>query len=192
MVEKKKQVFRFNDVELSLMKNTFAENDELLIAIRKVFLQVELSEVDKSLLSMLKGNEQLFKLISKTFNPQIDPEAPFHQLIDLWMTIDLKDKPISELLPVFNARKFLIDLIEQGLENLKAVVEGEESSSKIKLSDFVTLKGKSAEEFYSELTARNSLISHVEAQLSQISILAGQKEESVEQTKEKLLKNSNK
>lgn len=191
-MEKKKQVFRFDDVELSLMKNTFAENDELLKAIRKVFLQTELSAVDKSLLSILKGNDQLIKLINKTFNPQIDPDAPFHQLVDLWMTIDLKDKPISELLPVFNARKLLINLIEQGLENIELVANNSAQTIDVKLSNLVSLKGKSAEEFYAELTARNSLISHVEAQLGQISILAGQKDESVEKTKEKLLKNSNK
>jgi hypothetical protein len=191
-MEKKKQVFRFNDAELSLIKNSFAESDELLFAIRKVFLQMPLSEVDKSLLTAFKGNKELIAVLRKTFNPQIEPDAPLHQLIDLWMSIDLKDKPISELTPVFNARKILIELLEQGLKNLEKVIGGSPQKIDIKLSDFISLKGKSAEEFYAELTARNTLIAHVEAQLSQINILAGKKDESVEQTKDKLLKNSNK
>lgn len=191
-MEKKKQVFRFNDAELSLIKNSFAESDELLFAIRKVFLQMPLSDVDKSLLATFKGNKELLAVLRKTFNPQIEPDAPLHQLIDLWMSVDLKERPIHELAPVFEGRKLLIELLEQQLNSLESVIKGKEVEEEIKFTDLVKLAGKETEVFYSHIIARNTLISHVEAQLSQINILAGKKDDSVEQTKEKLLKNSNK
>lgn len=54
------------------------------------------------------------------------------------------------------------------------------------------LDGKSPEEKLIALEARNSLIQHLENCLMQISILAGQKTETVEQTKARLEKNSSK
>ncbi len=103
---------RINDAELDMLKRHFADNDELLRIMRKIFL------------------------------PEIDPNAPVGQVIDLWMTVDIKDK--------------------------------------------------TPDEAYAHLVARNLLISHLDQQLNQIKVLAGQKAESVEETKERLLKNSSK
>lgn len=107
-----KQEMRINDDELRLIKNTFAENDDLL------------------------------KLLRKCFLPEIMPKAPLGQNIDLWMTLDIQKQ--------------------------------------------------TAEEAIINLKARNSLIQHVETTLQMLSALAGLKEETVEQTKEKLKKNSSK
>lgn len=107
-----KQEMRISDTELEIIKNTFSERDELLKVLRKIFL------------------------------PEIMPEAPIGQNIDLWMTMK-----IEELNP------------EEALINLKA---------------------------------RNSLIQHVESCLLQLKMLAGQKTETVEETKDRLKKDSSK
>jgi len=104
--------FRYTDAEMSLLKMTFAENDMLIKLLRKIFL------------------------------PELTPDAPIGQNIDLWMTIK-----VDELSP------------EEALINLKA---------------------------------RNSLIQHLEVCLNTIKILAGQKDETAEQTKERLSKDSTK
>jgi hypothetical protein len=101
---------RFTDVELSMIKNTFSDNDELLKVLRKVFL------------------------------PELDPNAPIGQMVDLWMTMKIEDQSA-----------------EQAMINLKA---------------------------------RNTVIQHLDMCLMQLGILAGQKEDSVEDTKKKLLKDS--
>lgn len=103
---------RFTDAELALIKGTFAENEELLKLMRKVFL------------------------------PELDPSAPIQQMIDLYMTI--------------------------------------------------STEGQTPDEIALNLKARNTLIAHLEMQLGQLRILAGMKNESVEQTQERLQKNSNK
>ncbi len=103
---------RITDADLSIIKNTFAENDELLKVLRKVFL------------------------------PEITEDTPLGQVIDLWMTVKIED-----LTP------------EQALINIKA---------------------------------RNTLITHIEQQLLQLKFLAGMKSETVDQTKERLSKDSSK
>jgi hypothetical protein len=56
----------------------------------------------------------------------------------------------------------------------------------------VAIENLSPEQALINLKARNSLIQHVEMQLQMLSILAGQKDESVEQTKARLKKDSSK
>jgi len=106
------QQMRISDLELELIKNTFAGNDELLMLLRKVFL------------------------------PELQPNIPLGQNIDLWMTLKLED-----LTP------------EQALINIKA---------------------------------RNTVIQHIEQQLLTLKLLAGGKDESVEQTKKRLAQDSSK
>lgn len=103
---------RITDAELSIIKNTFADNEDLLKLMRKIFL------------------------------PELDPSAPLGQNLDLWMTIKIEDLPP-----------------EQAIINLKA---------------------------------RNVLITHVDQQLMVLRTLAGMKSETLEQTKERLKKDSSK
>jgi hypothetical protein len=186
-VEKKKQTMRFSDKELSLIKNTFSDNDDLLQMMRKVFLQMGLTEAEEKIVMVtFKGKKELLKLMQKVFLPTLDPESPRHQLIDLWMSIDIKDKPVHELRPVFEARQLLITLLEQQLEEF----EGNVAVDRIEISGLTDLFDEEAESFYVNLMARNSLITHVEQMLSQLEVLAGRKEESVEETLERLQQDS--
>lgn len=92
--------------------------------------------------ALYSNNEEALKLLRKVFLPEISPNAPLGQNIDLWMTFKVEDL--------------------------------------------------SAEEALINLKARNTLISHLEACLLQLSLLAGAKDETPEQTLERLKKNSTK
>jgi hypothetical protein len=186
---KKKQQMRYNDGELSIIKKTFVENDELLLAMRKVMLQFELNDADKAILKVFKAKE-LQNLVSKTFLPGLEAEAPRHQLIDLWMTIDVKDKNMEEMEMIFEARLLLIQILEQQLKEMFDIAEGEDESRDIKLTELTGYKGQGAKAYYPGLLARNTLISHVEMQLAQLEGLAGMKDETVEQTIARLQKDS--
>ena len=189
MVEKK-QKMRFTDAELSLMKNTFAENDVLLQAVRKVFLQMDLTEGEEKLIKgTFNGKKELNALVSKTFNPTLDAEAPRHQLMDLWLSVDIKEKKVDDLAPIFKGRKLLIDLLEQQLDVLSDYDAG--TDGLVKLDDLVEYT-EDTEQMLVNLIARNTLITHIETMLTQVEMLAGQKDETPEQTLERLEKNSNK
>lgn len=186
--EKKRQTMRFTDAELSLIKNTFAENDELLMAIRKVFLQMPLDVIEKDLLSVFKSSE-LVAVIRKAWLPTLDPNAPFHQIIDLMMTVDIKEKTPEEAYPHILARELVIDYLEQQFRVLETL---DADNILIEFAKLSSIGNKTQEQVYVCFTARNTIIGHTEMQLDQIRILAGLKEESVEDTQKRLQQNSNK
>ena len=189
MKDKKKQTMRYSDAELSLCKNTFADNEDLYKAIRKVFLQMPLDEIDKqSLRAHVSGKPDVMKLIRKSYLPELDPDAPIHQIIDLWMTVEVKDKSPEAAYPFLVARETLIAYLEQQLE----VLETLEDKGVIRLSEMVGTKGKNETEAYIDLVVRNTVISHNEQQLNQLNVLAGRKDETVEQTQDRLKRDSSK
>lgn len=177
---------RYSDSELSLIKGTFSENDELLIALRKVFLQIPLSPLDQSLLITIKGHTEILDILKKTFLPEIDGDAPFNQVIDLWMTVEIKNKSTSDAKLEVLAREKLIHYIKQQLDFISSGKDG-----KIRFDSLVDTK-LPADDLFVNMAMRNTLIHHVEMQLLMLSMLAGQKTETVEQTKERLRKDSTK
>ncbi|MDD5178330.1 MAG: hypothetical protein PHT54_03575 [Candidatus Nanoarchaeia archaeon] len=176
------QQLRYDDIEINLIKNTFG-NLDLLKAIRKSFLQMPLSVVDQSLIKMNLTKDAL-KLLRRVFLPELEPDAPLHNEIDLWMTIKIDDKLPEEALPHIYARKMVIEYLEQQL----SILEGK-GSQKIKFEEILEIPDRSKitsyETFqvYSNLFARNTLIFHIEQQLSQLYILATKKEVSEEDKK---------
>lgn len=178
---------RYSDKELEIIKSTFRDNEDLLLAIRKSFLQLSLDPIDVSMLNDLKDKRESLKVIRKSFLPTIEGDAPLHQVIDLWMTVEFKDKTPDMVLLVVKARELLIEYIDQQLR----ILEGEIKSPKILFNSLVKAP-ETGEEAYINLTVRNTAISHCEMQLNQFLILAGEKDETVEEMKDRLLKDSSK
>lgn len=183
-MDKTKQM-RFSDSELSLIKNTFSDNEPLLKAIRKVFLQIDLSDSEEKMIDEISKNKSILELLRKTFLPEIDGDAPIHQVIDLWMTLEIKDKDVDTVYHSALAREKLITYLEETLR----VLEGKRVKDCI---DFDTLTDitKDPLSVYVNLIVRNTILAHTEMQLNQLSVLAGTKDETVEETKERLFKNS--
>lgn len=189
MAEPKKQVMRFSDEELQLIKGVFSENDDLLKSIRKVFYQIPLTAVDLSRLSVtFNGKEGLQKLLRKTFLPQLDAEMPFAQQIDLWMTIKLKDMMVEEAAVHLESIQTWINYIDQ---QLKIIEKGKyKSKPKITIRGLTDIKDKTSRQMFADMLARNTVVNHVETQLMQLFLLAGKKEETTEDTMLRLSKDS--
>ena len=86
---------RFTENELAIIRNTFKGNTDLLLLLRKVFL------------------------------PELDPKAPLGQMIDLWMSLPVKEMSAQEAQVNILARNSLIMHIEQQLMQLYALAEQE-------------------------------------------------------------------
>jgi hypothetical protein len=177
---------RFSDEELGLIKRLFADNDVLLIAMRKALFGYELSASEKSLLKQLQTDE-VEALVRNIFKPELNPDAPiFQQVNDLWATV-----PVMELDPA--SAKHHIDstlLLEEYLEEaLKRLLGGK---SKMTLEALRNPRGKEEYEAYVELLTGNKLRNHVEIHLNLLKVVSGQKEESMEEAKRRLLQDSNK
>lgn len=185
MVETQK--IRFSNRELEILKNTFSEKDELLKSLRKVIWQKNLTEQENSLLKSIISDE-LMLVLRKMFLPELDGNLPIHQEIDLLMTIKIDDKTPEDAFVHIEARKLVIAYIEQQLTILNN--RGQEIKPKIIFKDLTN--GDTKESLYINLIARNTVITHTEQQLAQIKMLAGNKNETPEETLERLKKDSTK
>ena len=179
---------RYTEIELNTIKEVFSENEELLKTIRKIMLQMPLNAVDLAELEFIR-KPNILNVLRKTFLPTLDPDAPLNQIVDLWMTVQLADKEPLDALYQLRARELLINYINQQLKVLE-----DKSKEKIKFGKLINLKKPNAEagEIYFKMVARNSIIQHIEMQLNMLYILAGLKEETLEQTQERLKKDSSK
>jgi len=185
----KNQKMRFSEGELALIKSTFAENEDLLKAIRKSMLQLPMNAVDLALVSNnFRGKGNVMALMRKAFLPQLEGDAPIHQVIDLWMTVKLDGLNHKDAMLILQARRLLLEYIEQQLNWL----ENGNTKVIIKFEDLSDIDGKDSEQIYVEMIARNTMITHTENQLQGLDILSGMKDETVDQMKKRLEKNSTK
>lgn len=104
------QQMRITDKDIYFIKSAFAENDELLKTIRKVFL------------------------------PELDDDVPIGQQVDFYKDVAIDNLPLEEAMINIKARRFTVQ--------------------------------------------------HIEFCLMQLKVLAGNKDETIEQTKERLKKDS--
>lgn len=185
----------FNDTELGALKTVFADNEELLYAIRNVLLQLPLSEAQAEMLKA-QVSEETYGLVKRRIFPEIEPDAPFFQLADMYqaMTNDLNSKGPEEMEANFEVKIIVVDYLAQQFQALKDFIGGvlTDSVAQIKLDDLAVLKGKDGLQRYIDTKARNYIFSHVDTFLNHIKVLAGLKTETVELTKKKLERDSNK
>lgn len=175
---------RVSDVEIALLNGLFADNEGLLIAIRNVFFGIASKEEKQFVEDAFSGKKEALKLMRKMFLPEIAPEIPLGQTIDLWRTLDIKDKDDHEFLGQMVATDILIKGIETSLRLLE--------DSNLDGVDLVINPKKIDKYTKPEIIARNNFVSHIEGVLLQMKILAGMKNETPEQIKERIAKNSTK
>lgn len=166
-IEKFKEIITqpmYTKDERDLIANTFADNEELLMAIRKHFLQGELTEHEQGLLKGLVENKKLYTLLRKVLLPQIDTKAPLGQAVDLWVSIDTKDKSAEEAHLDMKARSILIEYLLDRFDELR----GLQLESRHNLKDLIYNSQKSPQEAFIHLMARNTLLQHIDRLLNNL------------------------
>lgn len=174
---KNKQEMRLSDAEQELLKATFAEADDLLLTVRNVFFGLPLTDEEKKQIRAIFSSAPLMRLMRKQFLPEFQPDIPIGQNIDLWQLADLKGENREWEVRATNRK---IEFIEMGLNRLA----DPESSF---LLNFPIVMAE-----LEKLAGRILYVNHVDRQLQTIRILAGTKTETIEQTRERLLKDSSK
>lgn len=168
---------RLKDAELELLKSVFAGRDELLLLIRNVFYGFDLSEDERKSVEAAM-TPSLLRLMRKQFLPEFQPDVPIGQNIDMYAIVDIRGKTKEQIYQEVESTTVKIALIEQGLARL-ARVDGPKPSLEFSRNELET-----------NLAGRNLYLNHVDRQLQTIEVLAGQKTETVEETKARLLKDS--
>ncbi len=164
--------------EKSLLRNTFKDREDLLLAIRNLFFGFKLDEQEKLLIRSI-NNPEVHKLLRKMFLPELQKTDPIGQSIDLWMTVRMEDSGIWY--QTFKAREKLIQILQTALNFLK-----DPSSNSVDLS----VSNPESPDLAWELIARNTFIAHTGIQLQAIRALANSKEETQAEIKERLKKDS--
>lgn len=187
------QVMMFNDNELALIKNTFAENDEYLFAVRKVLLQFPLSESERGMVKSFTS-PAVFSIIKKRVHPDLDPDAPLFQLADLYqgLTNDLMTKTVSEMAPRLEAKKLQIEYLDQQFAILQDL---DNAPAPTIILDRMKHIGKGIDEMYSAYVgnlARNHILSWVDSSMNYLKTIAGTKKETPEEQKKRLERDSSK
>ena len=176
----------YYDDELELIKNTFSENTELLIALKNFFLQLPLNLEEKLLLALFKNNKDLMDLMEKMFLPTLDKDVPIGQTTDLWMSVDTSNNP--ELIEQhLIGRKIIIDYFSQKLFLLNAgnLFLGKDD---IMFKDLM----ENSDNKIARLIAHNTIITYVNQTLVRLKVWSGLKKETAEETIERLKKDSSK
>jgi hypothetical protein len=172
----------YSDSELSLIENTFKDNKELTKSLRKVFWAVDLLDAD--IRQLQKLTPEVFHLLKKTVKPELDIDLPLGQTLDLYMTVDFKEKSLEEMERAVEIRQTLISLIDRGIERLKRLTP-------IGDNDIVEFQGGNlGKDYIVNLIARNTLIMHIDTCLTSLALLANQAPETPEELKKKAKKNS--
>ena len=178
---------RYSDKELSLIKNTFAEQLDLMVLIRKFLLQGEMTEEEMKTIKRYTDNTEVLTILKKAVNPKIDKLAPPFETVDLFSSMDMNPTPYDHAYRAINART----LAGKYLDDRFATLAGE--SPKEVQFDTLHIPTEDIEQTYLNLIARNFLLSHIDSQLfNSLMVIAGQKNETPEQQKKRLTQDSSK
>ena len=179
-----KQVLMFNRAELSLIKTTFAENEPLLYAVRKVMHQFKLSDEDKVLLKR-HISPAVIRAMRKRILPEISNEFPIGQLPSLLVLLgkQFELKNYEEMEKQLDIKKLELDYIEQQLK----VLRDTDAPQPIKLAGMASL---SAKDRFIGVSAYLFLLGYLDPACLFIRAIAGEKEETPEEQAKRITRDS--
>ena len=187
--------FRYSDEDFNIIKGTFADNIVLLTALRNFLMQYNLNASELATLQLnFKDKPDVIRVLRRVFLPRYDRDDAFLNGADLWDTIGghIKAMYPDQAIHHIRAYKLWQDYLDQQLTLLGNIGDiKKEPKVKIKLTELTDLEGGDGE-VYVRVMARQNIISHITGSLAVLRALAGEKEESLEDTKKRLQKDSSK
>ena len=192
--KKKKPAFRYSEGEINLIKATFSDNDELLMALKKSMLQLELTEAEEvAILNTFKGKTELMTVLRKFFTPTLeDKNIDVHQMTDMWSIIEreinFRDRKVEDAWPLLQ----VADLVIEYLNNQLKVLSGESEGNRISFKELIKLTPDNQLLSYTGVLARNLIFTRVEKVIMAIYGMSLNKDESPEEMAKRFEMNSNK
>lgn len=173
----------YNEKELELLKSVFAENEELLILMRKLFFGVDISEKDKEIIKSTFKNKELIRAVKHKIYGLNDFDTPIGQLSDFWMGAESQvfGQSKETIEQTVKSKEMIFSMFEQAMGLLT-----DPSGEKVDIS----LKSFEEDELQISLIARNLYMKAIDSGLLQIFLIAGKKEETIEETMKRLTKDS--
>jgi hypothetical protein len=183
MAEKPRLMYSDNDI--NLIKATFAENEELLLSIRKLFFGAEISPEEKANIKNIFSKPQVKEVFRKKVYGLNNLDTPIGQLSDFWLGVETQ---------VFGANR---ETIEQAITSKDLVLkmfqkafdlldnpDGEKVNLDFNATSLIT------DPLGIQIIARNLYMKAIETSLLAVQTIAGKKDETLEQTLQRLQKDS--
>jgi len=182
--EKKPRTLSASEQEIETLKKSFAGNEFLLKAIRKMFLGFKINKTEVDMIRQAFSDENVKTAFRKKLFPTITADAAIGESQDYWFGTDVE---IIGKDP---------DTIRQVIESKYRVLTGLRKAfdalSEPKTMDFQLEYSPAGDSFGIELLARNKFIKAIETGLTIVKVIAGDKNESVEEAKKRMEKDSSK
>lgn len=174
----------YSNKDIDLIKATFAENDALLVMVRKLFFGYDLTEDEKKAVKNTFSNPEVVEVFRRKVYSAGNVETDIGHINDFWFGVEEQ---------IFGASR---DTIYQALSSKELVLSMFTKAFKL-LSN---LDGEKVDTSFSpiieadplgiKLIARNLYMKAIETGLHSMKVIAGMKSESVEQAVKRLTQDS--
>lgn len=175
----------FNDLEIALIKKLFAGNDKMLMALRNYMLQFELTEEEQALMNGLTPDAINF-LRNRVFVPKANRTNRLQKIGDAWGSLQISSMGVEEAYPHLLARENQIAYYNQQLD----ILEGKAEKTMTLDSCVKDVSHMSPIEAYTNFIVRNTILIQTDYHINLLKTFAGREEETVEDVKKRLSKDS--
>jgi hypothetical protein len=174
--------------EIDTLKKAFAENEELLMSIRRLLFGFPIKKSEADVIESTFKDKNVRDAFKNKLYLELSPTTPIGQGADYWFGTDTEivGKDPDTINQIVTSKHLVLMYLERGMAALENYAL---YASKINLE----LSSIKDDPFQIMLLARNKYVSTVNTALIMIKTIAGMKNETAKETKERLIMaNSNK
>jgi hypothetical protein len=170
----------FNDKELRIIKDTFADNEDLLKSVRKLLFGAEISLQEKENIKNTFSNPEVLEAVRHKIYGLNNFDTPIGQLSDFWMGAESQmfGAPLPQIKQAIEVKTKVLAMFTKGFE-LLVNPDGEKVSTEIVIDELGV-----------GIIARNLYMKAIDMGLFTVLNIAGKKGETIEELYKRLEKNS--
>lgn len=175
----------YNEAEISLIKQSFAENDSLLKLMRKLFFGYELTEEEAKLIKATFKSKELVEIVRRKIYGKVNVDGQIGAANDFWLGAESQifGAQRDTIIQTVESKSKVLAMFERAMELLV-----EPNGEKVSIAyDPASLE---SDPLQTGLIARNLYIKALETALFTIKSIAGQKSESLDDTLKRIKKDS--
>jgi len=176
----------YNEKDIETIKSVFADNEALLISIRKLFFGKDITDEEKKLIKHTFSNPEVVEVFRRKVYPVQEFDRGLISFNDFWLDAETQ---------VFGANEGTIYQTIESKKQIKSMFEKAFSLLTNPDGEKVSLEYNpivEADPWGIQLIARNLFIRSIQTALITMHMIAGQKEESPEQAVKRLRQDSSK
>lgn len=172
--------------ETETLKKAFAENDALLVSIKALLFGFPIKKSEADVIETTFRDKNVREAFRRKLYFKLSPTTPIGQGADYWYGTDTEiiGKDPETIKQIVNSKQSVLVMLEYAMK----LLENPNLPKKITLEFAPT----GDDPFQIELLARNKYINTVNTALVIIKTVSGMKNETVEETKRRLLTDSSK